>query len=305
MPPDTNIPQDSPELDAMLVQHDAHHRDVSAQLDALIHQGEKNNPEPVLEAILQTQARTADKLAELVLNTRPREVQLIEVAGPIPDAVRGARGDRGPQGAQGERGETGPEGPQGPRGERGEQGAQGERGGDGADGLDGTDGKDGDPGPPGVRGPRGDDGSPDTGAEIVGKLSALKGKERLSYHDLKDAPAYRHVASKDEEGGASNGRIDPSGMVHTPVSYVIKLATDVYIGFTNTSVPRTLTLPSAVTAGDGRYFTVKDESYAAKTNPITITPILGQKVDGDASFSVNSDRGAVHVISDGHNWQIY
>ena len=67
------------------------------------------------------------------------------------------------------------------RGDRGEKGDKGEKG------------------PKGDRGKDGDNGSPDTGADIVKKISTLKGEERLSYKVLKDVPDIfgRKQASKD------------------------------------------------------------------------------------------------------------
>jgi len=80
----------------------------------------------------------------------------------------------------------------------------------GKDYFDGKDGKDGEsvdearvieeiyalmPTP--EKGKDGKDGSPDTGIEIVAKLSELEGKERLSYEDLKDTPIYKSPASRD------------------------------------------------------------------------------------------------------------
>lgn len=88
----------------------------------------------------------------------------------------------------------------------------------GVDYFDGKDGKDGKPGKDGLdgesivgpQGPAGRDGkvgpagSPDTAAQIVAKLKSLKGKERLSYDDLKDlpppSPASKSIEIYDESG---------------------------------------------------------------------------------------------------------
>lgn len=60
----------------------------------------------------------------------------------------------------------------------------------GVDYNDGNDGKDG---------KNGSDGSPDTGDQIVDKLTLLKGDKRLSYKSLKDAP----TIFKDAKGGGA------------------------------------------------------------------------------------------------------
>lgn len=204
-------------MDALLLQNDQQHDRTSAQLDTLIHQQEKNNPEPILEASLETQVKSAESLEKIEENTRPKEVQKMELVEPTSDEgqlsralwqmLRGQKGEKGDKGDQGEKGDTGADstvqgpqgeqGPEGPEGPYGPQGPQGERGRDGRDGIDGKDGK---PGPQGPRGEKGADGSSDTGAVIVKKIGALKGDDRLSYKSLKDIPdtfGSRHVASRD------------------------------------------------------------------------------------------------------------
>lgn len=198
-------PQELPEIDALLIQNDQHHDEQTQQLDTLIAQNEKNNPEPILEASLVEQAKASESLEKIEQNTQPKERQKIELVDATEDEgqlsralwqmLRGQKGEKGDKGDQGEKGDTGadstvegPMGPQGPEGEEGPygpQGPQGERGRDGRDGIDGKDGKDGARGPKGERGP---EGSSDTGEEIVSKVSALNGDSRLSYKALRDTP---------------------------------------------------------------------------------------------------------------------
>lgn len=78
--------------------------------------------------------------------------------------------------------------------------------------------------------------------------------------------------------------------------------TDYLIGVTNTASPRTLTLPSAITAGVGRTFKIKDESGGAGTNNITVATVGGQTIDGAATFVINTNFGAVEIYSNGANW---
>lgn len=196
------------------MQREGHHAEISGQLDTLIHQNERNNPEPVLEASLQEQAKTNDKLDEVVKNTAPKDVQKIEIVPPTDDEsalqrtfwqmLRGQKGEKGDKGDKGEKGDTGADstvqgpqgemGPIGPQGERGEQGIEGLPGRDGRDGRDGKNGKDGAIGP---RGPKGEPGSADTAEQIVKKISSLKGADRLSFDVLKDAPMFGRPASRD------------------------------------------------------------------------------------------------------------
>lgn len=52
MPPDMEqMPDNSPQ-EARIFQADQHHSELSGQMDALIHQTEKNDPQPALEAII-------------------------------------------------------------------------------------------------------------------------------------------------------------------------------------------------------------------------------------------------------------
>lgn len=158
-------------------------------LETLIHQGEKNNPEPALEAIIVGQKQIADKIGA-------------GTAGSIDDGhvfhVKGIKGDKGDTG---ERGETGPVGPQGPKGDQGEQGeigrpgVQGERGPQGEKGDKGESGEAGPKGDKGDKGEKGDPGSPDTATDIIEKL-----KGKFSYDFLTDLPNLETF----RPGGGSN-----------------------------------------------------------------------------------------------------
>jgi hypothetical protein len=91
--------------------------------------------------------------------------------------------------------------------------------------------------------------------------------------------------------------------VSTAVNYIVQVA-DYYVGVTNTAAPRTITLPSAVTAGNGWQVEVKDESGGAAANHITVNTVLGQTIDGVASFIIAANHGSLVLISDGANWFI-
>jgi hypothetical protein len=79
-----------------------------------------------------------------------------------------------------------------------------------------------------------------------------------------------------------------------------------YIGVTDTSSARTITLPN--TAGslaptEGSYFIVKDESGAAATNNITVAT-NGGNIDGAASYVINTNYGSITFVFDGTNYWV-
>ena len=74
---------------------------------------------------------------------------------------------------------------------------------------------------------------------------------------------------------------------------------DYLIGVTDTSAPRTITLPPAQNC---REIVVKDESLLAN-NPIIIQPLEpGRTVDGAPNVSINVGGGCFYLYSDGVNW---
>lgn len=77
--------------------------------------------------------------------------------------------------------------------------------------------------------------------------------------------------------------------------------TDVIIGVTDTSAPRTIGLPSSIVA-DGKIVIIKDESGGAGTNAITISTESGETIDGNPSTEINTDYGVIRLYSDGSNW---
>jgi len=65
MPPLTSQNPDNSELETLIVQNERHHEEAMDSLQILIEQNEKNNPEPVLESALQTQAEILSETKEL------------------------------------------------------------------------------------------------------------------------------------------------------------------------------------------------------------------------------------------------
>ena len=83
------------------------------------------------------------------------------------------------------------------------------------------------------------------------------------------------------------------------------LPDDYVINVTDTSAPRTITLPPAALVGES--FVVKDGSGAASVNNITIQPASlppGQLIDGQASVAISINYGSLNFVSDGTNYYI-
>lgn len=89
-------------------------------------------------------------------------------------------------------------------------------------------------------------------------------------------------------------------VTETATSYTV-LLTDNIIGVTSTASARTITLPSAVTAGIGKVFTIKDQSGGAASHNITIAS-SGGNIDGASTYAINSDYKSIDVYSNGTNW---
>jgi hypothetical protein len=76
---------------------------------------------------------------------------------------------------------------------------------------------------------------------------------------------------------------------------------DYYLGVTDTSARRVVTLPTAA-GRTGRVYTIKDESGGAGKHPIKVQAQPGETIDGAGSLPVGKDYGVMRVISNGHNW---
>ena len=87
----------------------------------------------------------------------------------------------------------------------------------------------------------------------------------------------------------------------TATSYNV-LPTDAYIGVTDTSAPRTVTLFAAAYDNVGKIITVKDEGSEAFSNNITINVAGGGTVNGASSVLINANYGVVGVYSNGSAW---
>ena len=94
------------------------------------------------------------------------------------------------------------------------------------------------------------------------------------------------------------------GMGRTAVAgNVTMTVTSALMGVTDTSAPRTITLPSIGITN--RHFIIKDESGGASaTNYIRIQPSVGQTVDGELYYDIVVPYESVMIYSNGTNWFI-
>lgn len=76
---------------------------------------------------------------------------------------------------------------------------------------------------------------------------------------------------------------------------------DYYVGVTDTSAARAVTLPSA-TDRSGRVYVIKDESGGAAAHAVMVRAHAGEKIDGAGSLKISTAYGHLRVISDGKNW---
>ena len=67
----------------------------------------------------------------------------------------------------------------------------------------------------------------------------------------------------------------------------------------NTSAARTITLPSASAVAAGRFYILKDITGQANTNNISIAPNGADTIDGDSSYTIDSDFASLILVSDG------
>lgn len=89
--------------------------------------------------------------------------------------------------------------------------------------------------------------------------------------------------------------------VATATDYTVK-AGDELIGVTSTAAPRAITIPTGQLE-EGRVLIIKDESGAAGTNNITITP-AAEKIDGASSLVIDQNYGIAWIYCNGANWFI-
>lgn len=111
-------------------------------------------------------------------------------------------------------------------------------------------------------------------------------------------------------GANTSGFLDVLDTLNIRAGYVIQTlstATDTtfdfgntYLGITDTSAARTITLSQ--TFNSGRVIYIKDESGGALLNNITIQGSAGQLIDNQATKVINTNYGSVNLISRDNNW---
>ena len=83
------------------------------------------------------------------------------------------------------------------------------------------------------------------------------------------------------------------------------LTSDYYIGVSSLTVTRTLTLPTAASAGDGKIFVIKDESGSASGSvKITIDGDGAETIDGVATYDIDLAYDSITLMCSGTAWFI-
>lgn len=80
---------------------------------------------------------------------------------------------------------------------------------------------------------------------------------------------------------------------------VSALATDYVIAMVLASTSRTVSLPAASVAGQGKILIIKDLAGLSESYPITIDPAGVDTIEGDTSYTIANNYEAVHLMSDG------
>lgn len=97
--------------------------------------------------------------------------------------------------------------------------------------------------------------------------------------------------------------LDLTGRVVTTATDYSTEQKDCIVVVTDTSIARTVTLNS-ITVKEGKLIVVKDGSFAAGTNNITIDTEGAETIDGDADQAIQANGGSLFLLCDGTNWLI-
>ena len=101
---------------------------------------------------------------------------------------------------------------------------------------------------------------------------------------------------------STNNLFREQKVVNSAVNYIV-LADDVIINITDTSAPRTVTLPAPGNSNIGKFFTVKDTSGNTGANSITVDTVSGN-IDGVATHVIALNYASATFYSDGTNYSI-
>jgi len=77
---------------------------------------------------------------------------------------------------------------------------------------------------------------------------------------------------------------------------------DYIVAFSSLTLPRTVNLVAAATAGSGTVLYIKDEAGTAGTNNITVDPAGAETVDGSTTILISANFGVARLYSNGANW---
>ena len=91
------------------------------------------------------------------------------------------------------------------------------------------------------------------------------------------------------------------GIVDT--SFSVSASIDVY-GIDTSSDAIQANLPAAGAAPKYKSYTFKDTGNNANSNNITIDGAGDQRIDGQTTYIINTNGGAVTIVSDGGGWLI-
>ena len=86
-------------------------------------------------------------------------------------------------------------------------------------------------------------------------------------------------------------------------AFAVSASIDVY-GINTASTAVTVNLPAAGSVPEYKSYTFKDSGGNANSNNITIDGAASQTIDGQTTYVINTNGGAVTIISDGTGWQI-
>ena len=101
------------------------------------------------------------------------------------------------------------------------------------------------------------------------------------------------------------GSVNSLGLVTVTNDIVISPSDTFSLMSVDTSVPRSITLPSISVVAGGRLFAIKDSTGAAFSNPITLLTNGSDTIDGASSYIIQSGEGCIWVAADGSsNWEI-
>lgn len=90
--------------------------------------------------------------------------------------------------------------------------------------------------------------------------------------------------------------------ITVPGAYPYSILTTDYLIAVDTSLARSIVLPTAASGNTGVNYVVKDATGSAGANNITVTVNGGGNIDGGASSTINTNYGSARYYSNGTQW---